>query len=236
MVNRSIDQSIHWCLLSWRKKVQLWQLRPTDFPTEFFQIGAFFIYEPDLAGHQTLHFRVKYLRRARELLQVSELFGAFLLHQIDLLADGRGWTFVVDFAECGLQNADFDLFRHIVWLLKSHFPTSLAYILVVDLPWMLRTFWSLLARCIPQHDRHLLRLTTRKEIHKFIASDCLPNYLGGKCGRPYSGAQLVPNGCSPVIQYAKRVLGLSDATCNKLMEIYKPCLEELEQLQTGGFR
>lgn len=212
---------------SWRKEVRLRHLRPNDFPAEFFQLGALFAYETDRDGHLTLHFRLKFIRRVRDLRAVSERFAAYLIHQLDELSNGRGWTLVADFADCGLHNADLDLLRHFIWLLKTHFPSSMARVLVVDLPWVLRAFCTLLARCVPASDRHLLQITNRRQLVTFFELDNLPSYLGGRCARPYFGLDQAPAECLPVAQYAHQKLRLNDAAVARLIEAYRPCLEEL---------
>lgn len=205
-------------------------MNATDFPAEFFQLGALFAYEQDRQGHLTLHFRLKFIRRVKDLRPVSEMFSAFLIHQLDQISNARGWTLVADFADCGLHNADLDLLRHFIWLLKTHFPSSLARVLVVDLPWVLRAFCTLLARCVPANDRHLLQITNRRQLTNFIESENLPEYLGGTCTRAYFGLHLAPAECLTMEQYARQKLRLHDSAVGKLMEAYGPCLEELKSL------
>jgi hypothetical protein len=221
---------------SWRKEVRLRHLRPNDFPAEFFQLGALFAYEADREGHLTLHFRLKFVRRVRDLRPVSERFSAYLIHQLDQLSNGRGWTLVADFADCGLHNADLDLLRHFLWVLKTHFPSSLARVLVVDLPWVLRAFCTLLARCVPASDRHLLQITNRRQLSTFIANENLPPYLGGVCTRPYFGLDRAPAECLSMAAFAYEKLRLNDSAIARLMDAYRPSLEELQahSRQTNG--
>ena len=64
-----------------------------------------------------------------------EYYASFMFYTVDRLADGRGWAFVVDFDDSKLVNADVEMMKYIIYLLKTFFPCGLSYILIVDLPW-----------------------------------------------------------------------------------------------------
>lgn len=120
--------------------------------------------------------------------------------------------------------------KYIIYLLKTHFPCGLHYILIVDLPWILRTFWSMVNKWIPSDKRDLIKMATRHNVDLFIDRTHLPDYLGGNCTIPYKGDKVVPKGSPGVYEFASKKLKLSESICNKIMSIYEPILEEIKEL------
>ena len=95
------------------------QKSPNYFPEEFYKTGAFFIYEKDKENNLTLHFRIRYLRRIKELRSTMEFFGAFMFYTVDRLADGQGWIFAVDFDDARLSNADLELCKYVITFFRT---------------------------------------------------------------------------------------------------------------------
>lgn len=149
--------------------------------------------------------------------------------QIDQKASGSGYIFCVDFEDAKLCNVDFEMCKYIIYILKTFFPCGVAYILIVDLPWILRTFWGMVRSWIPSDNRDLIKMATRKDIHLFIDKNHLPDYLGGNCALPYKGEKVVPKNCPTLFEFASKKLKLNDQTCDRILSIYEPILEELKQ-------
>lgn len=127
------------------------------------------------------------------------------------------------------MNADFEMCKYIIYILKTYYPCGLTYILIVDLPWILRTFWSMVNKWIPSDKRDLIKMATRSNIHNFIDKNHLPDYLGGNCSLPYKGDQVVPDKSQKIYQFCQKKLKLSEQICNKIMLIYEPILQEIRE-------
>lgn len=76
-VDRGFTQLCNY--LKWKKEVRLRYLRDQDFPLEFFGTGALFPYECDLKGNPCLYIRIRFVKRAPEILHT---FKMFLIHQV----------------------------------------------------------------------------------------------------------------------------------------------------------
>lgn len=61
------------------------QKSPNYFPEEFFKTGAFFTYAPDRDGNITIHFRIRYLRRIRELRQTMEYYAGYMFYTVSFV-------------------------------------------------------------------------------------------------------------------------------------------------------
>lgn len=214
----------------WRKTMALRMTKENFFPDLIWQLNPLFIYENDRKGRPTLYSRCKFVLCIKDLAKFEQLFTAYQVWSIDMLANGKGWTLILDFAGTGLRNTDFDLLKFFLNLLMVQFPRGIDCILVVNLPFILRVFWGLVRTWIPADRVDLIKFVDQTSIQEFIAPQNLPNFLGGCCQRPYKGQAVVPKGCPDVFDFGEKEANIPRKRCEEIFKIFEPLiLEEIEE-------
>lgn len=197
-------------------------LRPQDFPQEFYQLGGCFSYEPDRRHNQTLYLRVKVHRKTPEIAAVVHAFLTFQTLQCDRAARGRGMSIVIDCTGAGLQSADMDMLYYLIWMLRNFFPKGLSYILVHNLPWLLKPFWHIAKVWVPDEHRELVKFSNQKTIFEYIDKENLPDFMGGTCGRNY---RAVPENCTSIAE-AIKLWGIEKKIGLRILEKFADNLPE----------
>lgn len=218
--------------LKWRKREAFASLPANSFPAEFYYVNGMFAYEPDKDGNIAIHIRIKYILRCGPLVSHAVKWASKFFYDLDLNTECAFYTVVIDFADCGLKNAEIEFVRHAIFILKNYIPASLKRILLVDLPKVLRFAYGLVKSWIPESGRNVLHFVSRDELLQFFDRPCLPDYLGGTCSRPYQGPKVVPEGCPSAVEYGMR-LGISIDQCLKIAKVYEPVVKEIGLYQIG---
>lgn len=213
----------------WRKKMALRSTEANFFPDLIWRLGPLFIYENDRKGRPTIYSRCKFVLCIKEIAEFERLFTAYQIWSIDMLANGKGWSLILDFAETGLKNTDFDLLKFFLNLLMVQFPRGIDNILVINLPFILRLFWGLVKTWIPSDRIDLIKFVDQTSIQEHIQPENLPNFLGGTCQRPYKGMNVVPKGCPDVFEFGEKIAHISRKRCEEIYKIFEPLiLEEID--------
>lgn len=208
----------------WKKEVGLRYIIDQDFPLEFFATGALIPYDTDLNGNPCLYIRVKFVRRAQEIMHVFKLFFVHQMNKVDTESEGFGWTLIFDFSGASIGNCDLEMVNFLINVICDYYPCGVDYILTYELPWYLSAVWKVIRSCIPDHSKGLVRCADRKNITNFIAIDHLPDFMGGTCSRSYRD---VPKGCISTQEYGSKVLNLSRKQLSNLLNKFKPLLLEV---------
>ncbi|XP_053213509.1 motile sperm domain-containing protein 2-like [Panonychus citri] len=207
--------------MKWRKSHGFRSFKMNYFPDMFFKTGALFQYETDKQGRPSLILRIKFVRKIKDIQSAIEQFVDHVLWSIDEDSNGNGWILIFDFKDAGLQNADFDLLHYLINDLKIHFPLGIDAVLVVDLPWILKAFWSMVKTWIPNEGGDLVQFTTRKKLKDHFDESNLPDFLDGKCKRPYKGDRMVPNGSPDVYHFGSKVMNVPANKIESIVKIYE---------------
>jgi len=111
-VDQALVQLIKY--MKWRKSIGLSKLRDSDFPIEFYALGALFQYPSDRKGNQCLYIRVKYVKRVPEIMEVLKLFFIHRMRQIDEQSQGYGWVLIFDFNGATISNCDLEFVNFLI--------------------------------------------------------------------------------------------------------------------------
>lgn len=84
--------------------------------------------------------------------------------------------------------------------LVNYFPKGLSYLLLHDLPWILKPFWHIAKAWIPEDYKQLIKFSNSRTIFEYIDKENLPDFMGGTCKRDY---RAVPENCTTLEQAAK---------------------------------
>lgn len=212
----------------WRKEQRLRHLKDSDFPREFFETGSLFQYEADKSGIPSLIMRLKFVRRIPEMLDCMKLFCMYQCFQIDERQNGAGWVLVLDFTDCTYsQYQNIDLLHYFITTMHTNFPAGIDYVLAVDIPWVLTSFWGLVKMWIPEKRRDMVQFCSKSNLGDYFEPSNLPPVLGGYCKRTYKS---YPRDCVSAYEFGK-VLGLSRDRCDEIYMEFEPLLQECAEEQ-----
>lgn len=107
---------------------------------------------------------------------------------------------MLDCTGAGLVNADMDILFLLISTLLNYFPKGLSYILVHNLPWILKPFWHIAKAWIPEEHRELVKFSDARTIYEYVERENLPDFMGGTCKRDY---RQPPDNCTTLEEAAK---------------------------------
>ena len=218
--------------MKWRREKGFLRTPLNFFPNEYFRLGVLFPYENDVDGNPTIYCRGKFLKSVPELKETTEDFSSLNFYQVDSISQGKGWTFIIDADGAGINNADLSMLQYLVSTLKTYFPGGLNHLLIIDCPWILKAFWSLVKNWVPSHRREMVKFVSRKELYKFIPLENMPDFLGGNCTRKYRGWRVVPEGAPSGVDFVAERYPRENAQeiFDKLFAEYKSFIDEEDEL------
>lgn len=172
----------------------------TEFPTEFYKIGAIFDYEPDRKGNIPVFMRIRVYQKIPIVQQYLKAFLFQVIETADKKAEGKGICLVFDLQGAGIGNVDMDLLFFVITTLVNYFPKGLSYMLVHELPWILRSCWLIAKQWLSEDHKDLVKFSDSRSIYEYFNEDNLPDFIGGKCKRDY---RAVPDNSMTISQAAK---------------------------------
>jgi hypothetical protein len=212
--------------LQWVKKMRFRDIGDNYFPHEMWFVGGIFLYEEDLGGHPTIHLRLKFFQKIKELSDAVKHFFGYHLWKVDQIAGARGFTIVADFNGVHLSNYDLGMLMFIVEV-KDYIPQGAHSIIAVDCPWFMRAAWNTLKYALPSERRDQMMLMSTADLGQVIDERNLPYFLGGSCQRIFMGDAVVPAGCPGAIAFGTS-LGINKTVCEKIYKMYEPFVEEVK--------
>lgn len=173
----------------------------TQFPHEFYKIGAIFTYEPDRKGNIPVWMRIRLNQKIAIVQQFLKSFLFRVIEEADKKANGRGIVLVFDLQGAGINNVDMDLLFFVITTLVNYFPKGLSYMLVHELPWFLRSFWAIARQWLSDDHKDLVKFSDSQTIYEYFEEQNLPDFIGGSCKLDY---RTVPSNSITISQAAKR--------------------------------
>lgn len=173
----------------------------TEFPAEFYQIGAIFSYEPDRKGNIPVYMRIRVHQKIPLVQRFLKSFLFNVIEEADKKAGGKGIVLVFDLQGASLSNVDMDLLFFVITTLVNYFPKGLSYMLVHELPWFLRSCWVIAKQWLSEDHKDLVKFSDSQTIYEYFIQENLPDFIGGTCKRNY---HTVPDNSLTIPQAAKR--------------------------------
>lgn len=210
----------------WRHRLGMPRWKDEDFPREFYNLGGVFPYASDLLGNTVIYIRAKLYDK--KLSCIQELFQHYVIHianRVDNERDGRGWSMIFDCSGTGLANMDVNMLLFMLNEVIPHLPKGLNYVLIYELPWLLSKIVNTTIACLPSEYKKLAKTASKKDIHNWVAKECLPDFMGGTCDINYRRA---PKNSRSFEEMAEQ-LKLSEKDINAIMKIYQPYLDEADE-------
>lgn len=225
--NRNVDAAFEMLdeTMRWRNDMYISQVRDFHFPSEFYAIGALFLYEPDRQGNLVLYMRIRMHHKTPELDEPTKGFLVHTFNKAEKLSKGNGFAIVFDLTGAGYSNLDFPFLSFLINFGRNHFPGSLAYILVYNLPWILSTFQKMAFAMLPPESASKVKFATGQDIFQYISPENVPDYIdGGTCNRNY---RKIAPGSKPILDLVMHY-GYSKDDYDRIYPAFKKDLEEAE--------
>ena len=172
-----------------------------EFPEEFYKIGAIFTYAPDRKGNIPVWLRVRVNQKIPLVQRFTRSFLFRIIEEADRLAKGKGIVLCFDLQGAGLSNVDMDMLFFIVTTLVNYFPKGLSYMLVHELPWFLRSIWTMARQWLSEDHKDLVKFSDSHTIYEYFKVENLPDFMEGTCKQDY---RAVPATSTTLSQAAKK--------------------------------
>lgn len=225
--NRNVDEAFKMLVetMQWRNEMYISQVRDFHFPIEFYKIGALFAYEPDKNGVLVVYMRIRFHRKTVELDEPTKGFLVHTFNKAEKLSRGQGFGLVFDLSGAGYSNLDLPFLSFLIQFGRNHFPGSLNYIIVYNLPWILSSFQKLVFSMLPAEATGIIKFASGSEIFKYIDEENAPDYItGGTCLRNY---RAVAPGAKPIYDLCMQY-GYTQETYDRLYPAFQRDLEDAE--------
>lgn len=135
------------------------------------------------------------------------------------------WTLVFDCTGIGFCNVNLALIHFLIDLLRSYFPLSVRYAIVLNVPWILNAIQKFVLSLLPENNKQLIRFLKRKDLHHFITESNIPMYVGGQNEKDIFECS---ENCKSIEFLAKELYGLEREETEKVMRPYQNLLKETQ--------
>jgi len=187
--------------LRWRKELDLNGLSDASFPRQLHESGAIFYHNRDKEGHQILHIHVSKHKKSSETNLIIRKYMAWQIDRVLSKKPGERIAVIFDMSDASLSNVDVDLVKFQIACFTTYFPSSLAYILLFEMPWVLNAIWNLIKKLLTAEQQKFVIMVKKHHMTKYIDPDQLFVHMGGTDDYKYvympsddSGVELIQNG------------------------------------------
>lgn len=209
--------------MRWRRSFGVNHIKRTDFPKEYFETGEAHLYTTDQNGVSTVYLRVKLHKKINELNTLSQKFLVYLFEKCEQEGrqSGKGYGLIWDCYGGNLFNVDLELLQFLTNIWINYYPGGTKYVLLHELPWILRAIYRLARSWMPEHLREQICFASKGDIGSFVGSQSLPDYLNGQCKTNYKKA---PVDCKPMKDFIIKE-SIEPEGAKKFLDHYKNWLE-----------
>lgn len=213
--------------MRWRNDMYISQIRDYHFPCEFYKIGGLFPYLPDKKGNLVVYMRVKMHHKCAELDEPIKGFLVHTFNKAEKLCKGQGFALVFDLTGLSYSNVDLPFLSFLITFGGKHFPGSLVYILVYNLPWLFSAMQKVVFAMLPEEATGIIKFAKGDQIFNYIDAENVPDYIpGGECKRNFRS---VAPGSKPILDLVT-AYGYTQETYDRLYPEFKKDLDESEEV------
>lgn len=201
----------------WKKSFGVHEFNALDIPREVYELSPIFSYLPDVNGVVPIYIRCKMIIKVDIFEEKMKQFFVHILDQVDdKVRKQRGWSLIFDCTDCGIENANFDLMFFAMDIIGKYYPMQPSYVVVYNIPWMMKPFIKLGLGMVPEEAQKLLRfIESSEEMMQLFSIQHLPDFLNGSATKEY---RIIPEKAEPAVTVAKRLFNLSESEVMQLME------------------
>ncbi|XP_074620671.1 motile sperm domain-containing protein 2-like isoform X3 [Acropora palmata] len=173
------------CLL-WRKSFGVNDLTERSIDRRLFESGFLFQHNQDKEGNSMVIFTGKLYKKDPQQQQEIKRYLVFLLEKHVRLFPNRKITMIMDMQETGISQMDMDFVKCVIHCFRDHFPWTLAWLLIVDLPWIFLAAWKIVNTWLSPDAVNKIRFLNKAELADIVDEDKLLQRLGGTDNYEYS--------------------------------------------------
>lgn len=212
-VERTTDAIIK--SLLWRKSIRIREIKPNDFPQEFFKTGLFEFGTCKSTGQRMLYLRANKYRRIPELTEHLFQLGNCMFEQLDQELKGSRMSAFLDVSGLSIENADVAFLHHFLDLMFDYFPNCLEKVYVYEVSWFLKPVLYLLLKVLPDRFTKIVTVISHRNALLHISQDFLPITAGGTME---TNVEVPPD--SKSLEEFMRLHGLSESVVTKAKKVY----------------
>jgi len=221
----NMDEALKMLITSmkWRKTIGVTEFTEKSFPKEYYQVGGVFTYGKDKTGSTLIILRVKFNKKISEWADLLKKFVVFLVEKQDIKFDGsegKGVTIIFDCNGAGITNVDIDFLQFVVGIMRDYYPKLLTAVIVHEMPFILTYVFKLVQSWLPEDQRKLIHLVSKKDINNYVTPEELPDFMGGSNKMSY---KIVPKDV-PTAQELGEKLGMKKKEIDKLVNHVEPLI------------
>ncbi|KAK2556045.1 Motile sperm domain-containing protein 2 [Acropora cervicornis] len=173
------------CLL-WRKSFGVNDLTERSIDRRLFESGFLFQHNQDKEGNSMVIFTGKLYKKDPQQQQEIKRYLVFLLEKHVRLFPNRKITMIMDMQETGISQMDMDFVKCVIHCFRDHFPWTLAWLLIVDLPWIFLAAWKIVNTWLSPDAVNKIRFLSKADLADIVDEDKLLQRLGGTDNYEYS--------------------------------------------------
>ncbi|XP_015767341.1 PREDICTED: motile sperm domain-containing protein 2-like [Acropora digitifera] len=173
------------CLL-WRKSFGVNDLTERSIDRRLFESGFLFQHNQDKEGNSMVIFTGKLYKKDPQQQQEIKRYLVFLLEKHVRLFPNRKITMIMDMQETGISQMDMDFVKCVIHCFRDHFPWTLAWLLIVDLPWIFLAAWKIVNTWLSPDAVNKIRFLNKADLADIVDQDKLLQRLGGTDNYEYS--------------------------------------------------
>ncbi|PFX33405.1 Motile sperm domain-containing protein 2 [Stylophora pistillata] len=191
--------------LKWRKSFGVNELTERSVDRRLFEAGFLFPYNRDKDGNTLVIYIGKLYNKDPQQHPELKRYLVFLLEKHVKMFPGRKVTFLFDMQDTGLANMDMDFVKFIISCFRDYFPWTLAWLLIVEMPWILAATWKIVKSWLSPEAVKKIRFLNKAELLDLVDEDKLLVRLGGTDPYEYT---------YPPTKEALASLGITESTSN----------------------
>lgn len=172
--------------LRWRKSFGVNELTERSVDRRLFEAGFLFPYNRDKDGNTLIIYIGKLYKKDPQQHPELKRYLVFLLEKHVKMFPGRKVTFLFDMQDTGLSNMDLDFVKFIISCFRDYFPWTLAWLVVVEMPWILSATWKIVKSWLSPEAVKKIRFLNKPELLDLVDEDKLLVRLGGTDPYEYS--------------------------------------------------
>ncbi|XP_015787214.1 motile sperm domain-containing protein 2 [Tetranychus urticae] len=213
--------------MRWRKQVGVNSIKETDFPREFFRIGANHMYVKDKKGMITYYSRLCVPPVPKEFMPLMTRLCIFGLEMIDRIALSTRMKFglIYDCRNPAVTAMDMSSLRETMSFIQGNYPSSVGYMAYYEMPVVLKAVYKMVRTFTPPKLRELVIFVNRNNIDDHIGLENVPEYMGGTCDVPYYADM---DHCPSLEEVATKE-GINHEAVDEFYHIYAQYLDEYQR-------
>ncbi|UJR22873.1 hypothetical protein I4U23_025902 [Adineta vaga] len=165
--------------LAWRKRHNVYDISPSEFPAEFFDRKAVYFQHHDKYNNPILNFAVRKLDKSKDDKEAVKRFITYTFEKHLRENTGQKIVLLFDMSETGISHMDYDLVKFIIASAQVFYPRLLAYMFMYKMPWLLTAAWKLIRTWMAAEAEQFIKFVDDKSIRDYVTPDQLSTAMGG---------------------------------------------------------